>query len=283
MTFSFFMEMTATSSALKLCNDGGNLAMKAKKHLGQHFLTAPEYARRIAEAVPANEGDHVLEVGPGQGALSIFLQKRFPSFHLVEIDPPAIEAVRKKLGNGTYTLHHADILKFDFAQAHFPLHVVGNLPYMIGAHIIKKTLYYGNAIRSCTFMVQREVAERIVAGPHTKKNGFLSVFCSFFGTPKLLFNVPPGAFFPRPKIDSSVFRVDVHEDVESNLSQEQWEPFFALVSKGYQQRRKKLVNALTENMEEKEQLQVILSSMQLENARAEDLIVSQWLELYRRV
>ncbi|MBN1760436.1 MAG: ribosomal RNA small subunit methyltransferase A [Chitinispirillaceae bacterium] len=257
--------------------------MKPKKHLGQHFLTAPAYARRIAESVPAEASDNVLEIGPGQGALSIFLYERFPSFHLVEIDSAAIEAVQKKLCIGGYTLHHADILKFDFARAGFPLHVVGNLPYVIGAHIIRKTLCYGNRILSCTFMVQREVAERIVAGPHTKRNGFLSVFCSFFGTPRLLFHVPPGAFFPRPNVDSSVFRIVIEKEIESKLPRERWEPFFELVSRGFRQRRKKLVNALAADGAEKETVRVALSSIHAEDVRAEDLDAAAWLELYRRL
>ena len=257
--------------------------MIPKKHLGQHFLTAPAYARRIAEAVPAGAGEHVMEIGPGQGALSVFLKERFPLLHLVEVDPAAAETVHKKLGNGTYTLHRADILQFDFAEAGFPLHVVGNLPYVIGAHIIKKTLYYGNNIRSCTFMVQREVAQRIVAGPHSKQNGFLSVFCSFFGKPQLLFHVPAGAFFPRPKVESAVFRIVVAENIESKLSRTQWNSFFALVSKGFQQRRKKLANSLSGDGREKETVLSVLASLDAGEARAEDLDCKQWVELFKRL
>jgi 16S rRNA (adenine1518-N6/adenine1519-N6)-dimethyltransferase len=257
--------------------------MRPKKHLGQHFLTAPAYARRIAESVQAGPTENVMEIGPGQGAMSIFLKERFPSFHLVEVDPAAIGALQEKLGGGGFTLHHADILKFEFAKAGFPLHVVGNLPYVIGAHIIRKTLGYGNNILSCTFMVQREVAERIVAGPHTKRNGFLSVFCSFFGKPKLLFHVPPGAFFPRPNVDSSVFRITVEKGIEQKLPRDEWEQFFALVSRGYQQRRKKLVNALSIDGEEKEKMHSALSAIRAEDARAEDLDADRWLELYRQV
>lgn len=258
--------------------------MKPKKHLGQHFLTAPAYARRIAEAVPAATVDHVLEIGPGQGALSVFLKERFPRFHLVEIDEEAIAVLTGKLGDGEYTLHHEDVMRFDFLQVGTPLHVAGNLPYSIGAHIIKKTLLYGKRIVSCTFMVQREVAERIVSLPHSKKYGFLSVFCSFFGTPKLLFHVPPGAFFPRPNVDSSVFRIVLDGDPEEKLAKDRWEPFFELVSRGFQQRRKKVVNSLSDSSEMKEKLASLLEMLSIPaGARPEDLSCEQWLELYKKI
>lgn len=255
--------------------------MKPKKHLGQHFLTAPTYALQTVDALPAAADEHLLEIGPGQGALSVFLKKRFPYFHLIEVDPDAIAYLGPVLGSGSFTLHRGDVLAFDFGKVGFPLHVVGNLPYSIGAMIIKKTLLYGNSIRSCTFMVQREVAERIVSGPHHKTNGFLTIFCSFFGSPKLLFHVPPSAFFPPPKIDSSVFQIIIDENLEQKLPQEQWSSFFALVSRGFQQRRKMLVNVLGGDAAEKEKLRAVLGTLGLSSmVRPEDLAVNDWLAFY---
>ncbi|MBN1308702.1 MAG: ribosomal RNA small subunit methyltransferase A [Chitinispirillaceae bacterium] len=258
--------------------------MIPKKHLGQHFLIAPTYARRIVESLPCSSADSLLEIGPGRGALSIFLKERFPYFHSVEIDAAAIEALMKKLGDGSYTVHHHDVLTFDFVRVGFPLHVVGNLPYSIGALIIKKTLYYGKNIRSCTFMVQREVAQRIVAPPCSSTRGFLSVFCSFFGKPRLLFTVPPGVFYPRPKVESSVFQILIDDDPAEKLPQVQWEPFFALVSRGFQQRRKKVVNALSTDNQQKKRIAAILKAHGVDDqARSEDLDCSQWLKLYKEV
>ncbi len=256
--------------------------MRPKKHLGQHFLTAPSFARRIAEAVPLSDSPNVLEIGPGQGALSIFLKERFPRFHLVEVDSDAIIRLREKLGDGQYTIHHTDILAFEYREAGFPLHVVGNLPYSIGAPIIKKTLLYGNEILSCTFMVQREVAERIVSEPHCKTNGFLTIFCAFFGKPKLLFHVPPGAFFPRPNVDSSVFQIIVDKNVTGKLQRERWEEFFGLVSKGFSQRRKTLVNVLGTDTASKDKFSSVIKSIGLNPlSRPEDLGISDWLNLYK--
>jgi 16S rRNA (adenine1518-N6/adenine1519-N6)-dimethyltransferase len=258
--------------------------MGPKKHLGQHFLTAPAFARRIAEAVPALAGENVLEIGPGRGALSVHLFKRFPFMRLVEIDIDSIEALKSKLGDGDYHIYNENIMGFDFSEAGFPLHAVGNLPYNIGALIIKKTLMEAPRVASCTFMVQREVAERIVSGPRGKQNGFLSIFCQFFGEAKLLFHVPPGAFFPRPNVDSSVFQIIVDNRIERKLPRERWEDFFAFVDDGFSMRRKQLAKVLSLRYGRiKDYYRGLLCDMGIdEAARPEDLGAAEWLELYLR-
>ncbi|KMQ51020.1 16S ribosomal RNA methyltransferase KsgA/Dim1 family protein [Chitinispirillum alkaliphilum] len=257
--------------------------MRPKKHLGQHFLTAPAYAEKIADAIPCTPGERLLEIGPGYGALSIHLKRRFPDFHLVEVDKDAVESLKQKLGEGKFTLHHGNVLEFDYAEAGLPLHVTGNLPYNIGAHIIKKTLLYGSDILSCTFMLQKEVVQRIVAPPHSKTNGFLSIFCQFFGKVKLLFSVPPGAFFPPPNVDSAVFQLIVDRDIESKLPREQWKKFFKLVDVGFSMRRKQLAKVLSLRLgRDKAHYSTAIKQLGInENARAEDLDVELWLELYR--
>jgi 16S rRNA (adenine1518-N6/adenine1519-N6)-dimethyltransferase len=256
--------------------------MRPKKHLGQHFLTAPYYAERIAAAIPAGPAESVLEIGPGQGALSVFIQKRFPGFHVVEIDAEVIPVLQKKLGNGPWKLHREDIMKFDYSNAGFPLHVAGNLPYSIGALIIRKTLMYGNRILSCTFMVQREVARRIVAGPGGKENGFLSIFCQFFGTPVVLFNVPPGAFFPKPAVDSSVFRMILDRNLTDKLPADSWNDFFAFVDRGFGMRRKTLVNALGRKDSKARYMNLCAELGWNPSLRPEELGVGEWLVLFRK-
>ena len=216
--------------------------MIPKKHLGQHFLTAPYYARKIVQAVPATGRENLLEIGPGPGALSIFLKERFPDFHLVEIDDAAIEPLLIKLGTGTYTLHNNDILSFDYRTAGFPLHVVGNLPYSIGAQIIKKTLLYGNNIRSCTFMVQREVAERMAAAPGGKTYGVLSVWVQLYTKVIRVRPLGRSIFHPRPNVDSSL--VLLERLPEGQLPANDPADLRAVVQAAFGQRRKTLVNAL---------------------------------------
>jgi 16S rRNA (adenine1518-N6/adenine1519-N6)-dimethyltransferase len=255
--------------------------MKAKKHFGQHFLTAPAYARRIAEAVPAQRLDAVLEIGPGTGALTRFLVQRFDALHCVERDADVLPKLKERVEANPPTIHLMDALDFDFSQAGFPLHAVGNLPYSVGALLIKKTLLHGNQIVSVTFMVQREVAERICAAPGTKLNGFLSIFCQFFGPARILFHVPPGAFFPRPNVDSSVFQIIIRPELTQQLPRDHWEPFFALVSHGFSMRRKKLSTVLTKSFSGIDFV-AILDTLALDaNARAEQLDCAKWLQLYR--
>ncbi|HUI90666.1 MAG TPA: 16S rRNA (adenine(1518)-N(6)/adenine(1519)-N(6))-dimethyltransferase RsmA [Chitinivibrionales bacterium] len=256
--------------------------MGPKKHLGQHFLTAVSYAERIARSVGASRGENVLEIGPGKGALSVHLKTLYPFFHCVEVDADLVAGLAEELGPGTWTLHRCDALAFDFAAAGFPLHVVGNLPYSIGAMIIKKTLSYGEDILSFTFMVQREVAQRIAAKPHSKQMGFLSVFCQFFGAPEILFTVPPGAFFPKPAVDSAVVRLVVERNLEHKLPRKSWEAFFKFVDSGFRMRRKMLANVLGRDGG-REHFTDILTQMNMgHGARAEDLSPYQWLELYKK-
>jgi 16S rRNA (adenine1518-N6/adenine1519-N6)-dimethyltransferase len=257
------------------------IPVRPKKRLGQHFLTAPYYAQRIANAVPAQHGENVVEIGPGTGALSIFLKERFPAFHCVEKDGDVIPRLRQKLGVGDFSIHHADILEFDFSVIGYPLHVAGNLPYSVAAIIIKKILYLGDMISSCTFMVQKEVAQRIASAPGSKVYGFLSIFCQFFGKPKILFDVPPGAFFPKPAVDSSVFQIIPDPALSSRIDQSHWSDFFAFVTRGFSMRRKRVAKALGGGSRSST-IESFLDILHIDkNSRAENLGVEQWIELFK--
>ena len=254
-----------------------------KKWFGQHFLTAEHYARRIAEAVPARPGEPVLEIGPGAGALTVHLARRFPGMQCVERDPELLPLLRSNTAGLRLTIHCADALDFDFTTAGFPLHVAGNLPYSVGALLIRKTLGYGNRIASCTFMVQREVAERIAASPGTKQNGWLTMFCRFFGTPRILFHVPPGAFSPPPKVESSVFQLIPDKDLERKLPYAEWEALFALIDAGFSMRRKMLATVLRMKSIGAGIPGAFAAAGIDAKARAEELDIGQWLRLYKEM
>lgn len=273
--------------------------MKPKKNLGQHFLTAPATARKIAEAVPAHgDSGNVVEIGPGRGALSVHLIERFCNLHFIEFDKDVVATLEKKLREKLsekenvdkenvekkYIIHNVNALEFDFEKIEPPMHVVGNLPYNVGAHIIKKVLMQSPRVSSVTFMVQKEVAQRIVAAPHTKENGFLSIFCNFFGRAKLLFTVPPGSFFPRPAVDSAVFQIVVDGDVEQKLSRDKWEDFFNFMSAGFLMRRKQLAKVMSLKFDKsKEFYESILKDININaQSRPEDLDVDKWLDFYKR-
>jgi len=254
-----------------------------KKRLGQHFLISPYYAEKIADSIACSDDRSVVEIGPGMGAVSVYLKRRFPRFHLIEMDRDVIPALKVKLGPGEWVLHAEDVLRFDFGTLGSGLHIIGNLPYNIGAMIIKKTLFCAPQVASVTYMVQREVAERIVAGAHTKQNGFLSIFCQFFGKPQILFHVPPGAFFPKPNVESSVFQLAVRPGIIERLTREEWEDFFALVSRGFTMRRKMLLTSLSWKKGNKAVVEDILRKAGLDaKVRPEDLLVDDWIRVYKQ-
>lgn len=254
-----------------------------KKRYGQHFLTSPAYAEKIADAVGADRDAPVLEIGPGRGALTRHLRQRYDNLHCLEVDPDVIPELIEKVGDEGWTLHRGSALDFDYLSIGAPLHVVGNLPYNIGALIIKKTLLYGTDITSCTFMVQREVAERISAAPGSKRNGFLSIFCQYFGAPSILFHVPPGAFFPRPNVDSSVFHLTIDTAKVARLARERWDQFFALVDRGFSMRRKMLVNVLGHNGNREGYREAVERAGLAPGVRPEQLGVEEWLRLFHEV
>ncbi|MBD3391274.1 MAG: ribosomal RNA small subunit methyltransferase A [Chitinivibrionales bacterium] len=252
-----------------------------KKRFGQHFLVSAFHARRIAEAVPASGNDSVLEIGAGRGALTKYLLQRFPRLHVMEMDRDLAPILRDALGEGEWTLHQENALAFDLRSVPAPLHVVGNLPYNVAAPVIKKMLLAESGIRTCTFMLQREVAERIAAAPGSRRNGFLSVFCQFFGRPRVLFHVPRGAFFPKPKVESSVVQIVLDRERAETLGRERLDAFFAFVDSGYSMRRKMLVNTLGKEKGAKERIARFLERMGLSaRVRPEELDVSQWLVLF---
>lgn len=253
---------------------------KPKRKFGQNFLTVTYYAERIANTVSAEDGT-VLEIGPGKGALSVYLNKLYPKFHMIEMDREIIPILTKNLGEGEWTLHQGSALDFDYTTLGSPLHVCGNLPYNTASHIIKRVLLNSPATSSITFMVQREAAERICATPGGKQIGFPSIFCQFFGSPKLEFHVPRGAFSPKPNVESSVFSLKVDQNVEEKLKRDEWEDFFALVSRGYAMRRKVLSKALAWKQYDRDALRSVITKSNLEtNVRAEELSVEDWLILY---
>lgn len=257
---------------------------RPKKKFGQNFLNSPYYAKKIASLVKASDDSSVVEIGPGTGAVSRYLNAVYPRFHLIEMDHDVIPHLKKNLGPGEWTLHVDNILDFELNKLGSPLHIVGNLPYNIAAMIIKKTLLHCPDTASITFTVQREVAERIIAKPHTKQNSYLSIFCQFFGTPKIAFHLPPGVFFPKPNVDSSVFQLFCNSTGIKSLPKEDWNNFFDFVSRGFSKRRKTLANTLSWNSNLKSVYEECITvHTKNPKARPEDLPVQTWLDLYHSV
>jgi 16S rRNA (adenine1518-N6/adenine1519-N6)-dimethyltransferase len=227
--------------------------MRARKNYGQHFLEAA-WADKLVAAIAPAPTDRFLEIGPGPGALTLRLAPLVDRLTAVEVDAGMIEALRPRVP-GNVTLVQQDILELDLdpiaPAGGPPLRIAGNLPYNISSPILFKLLeahHDGLPIADATLMLQREVADRIEAGPGTKTYGTLSVFVQHRARVRRLLTLPPGAFRPTPKVHSAVLRLDFHEP-EVEVANEA--TFETLVRSIFTQRRKTLANALRRFAEER--------------------------------
>ena len=227
-------------------NRDEHLQPQAKKRFGQHFLHDSSVIERIVRAISPRPDDDLVEIGPGPGALTAPLLRLTGSLDVVEIDRdvlPALEHATRGLDG--LRVHIADALNFDYAVFARPgrrLRLAGNLPYNISTPLLFHLLDYGTQITDMHFMLQKEVVDRIVAGPGSKDYGRLSVAVAARAEAWSLFRIGPGAFRPPPKVDSAVVRIrprpPAFEILDQNL-------FDRVLLAAFGQRRKQLGNALS--------------------------------------
>jgi len=220
-------------------------AHRTKKALGQHFLHDRSVVDRIIQAVNPKPGDRIVEIGPGAGALTFPLLARHGSLTAIEFDRDLIAPLGEAaLAHGALEIIQADVLSVDFSAlaAGSPLRVVGNLPYNISSPILFHLLEHADAVVDMHFMLQREVVERMAAGPGSKVYGRLSVMLQAACEVQALFLVPPSAFRPPPKVDSAVVRLQPRS--RSDVLDQSM--FARVVRHAFSQRRKTLHNALDE-------------------------------------
>ncbi len=180
-----------------------------RPRLGQHFLQSEKLLRRIAAAAEVAPGKRVIEIGPGQGALTRMLVESGASVIAVELDSELAARLRERFAAAeNFELVEADVLDVDLARlCGERATIVGNLPYYITSPIVRKTLALGSLAERAVFLVQLEVAERIAARKNSRDYGYLSALCRLYSQPELLFRVPPKAFRPPPRVDSAVIRL----------------------------------------------------------------------------
>jgi len=214
--------------------------VKAKKFLGQHFLTDESIARRIVESL-SPDSHHVLEIGPGMGVLTKYLITRPDTdFHVVEIDRESVTYLQDHYP--TLDIISGDFLKLDLNDLFQEEYtIIGNFPYNISSQILFKVFDYRHNVNEVVGMFQKEVAERVAAGPGSKTYGILSVLLSAFYNIEYLFTVHENVFNPPPKVKSAVIRLR-RNDVTSLECDEKL--FVQVVKAGFNQRRKTLRNAL---------------------------------------
>ena len=256
--------------------DANGFATGAKKHLGQNFLHERSVVDRIVLAVDPRPGDRIVEIGPGQGALTLPLLDRHGALTAIEFDRDLLQPLAAAaVTHGALTLIAADVLTVDFTALAdgTPLRLVGNLPYNLSSPILFHALDHAAAVRDMHFMLQKEVVERMAAGPGSKVYGRLSVMLQAYCAVTPLFTVGPGAFRPAPKVDSAVVRLVPRPAGEIGI--EDPRRFAHVVRAAFGQRRKTLRNALDGVVDST----AMLAAGVRPEARAEQLHVADFIRL----
>lgn len=217
------------------------MSFRTKKSLGQHFLTDNNIVYKIIEAVTAEENDRVIEIGAGTGALTKWLAEKFSDVHAIEIDERAVQVLKREVPS--IYIHQKDILKVNWQEmvgAAKRNVVLGNLPYYITTLILFDLLENRDLFSEAILMMQKEVAERLVAENSSKQYGILSVQTQLFASPEILFEVSRNSFSPPPKVTSAVVKLTFDK---ANLPFKD-DTLKTIVRTAFNQRRKKLSNSL---------------------------------------
>jgi len=223
------------------------VAHKARKRFGQNFLHDHGVIRRIIRSIAPHESDQLVEIGPGLGALTEELLSEAGELDAIELDrdlPPILRTKFFSYGD-KFRIHEADAMKFDFSQlqkGEKRLRIVGNLPYNISTQLIFHLLSHAEQVEDMHFMLQKEVVDRMAAGPGENNYGRLGIMAQYYCKVESLFVVPPGAFNPAPKVDSAIIRLTPYRElphVAKDVSQ-----FETVVRTAFNMRRKTLRNNL---------------------------------------
>jgi len=221
---------------------------RARKRFGQHFLADPGVIDAIIRAVHPTKDDVIVEIGPGQGAITDALARSAGHLHAIELDRDLVARLRQQYGgNPDVTVHEADALQFDFSTLGDRIRVVGNLPYNISTPLLFHLLKFRDQILDMHFMLQKEVVNRMAAGPGSKAYGRLGIMLGCHLNIESLFDVPPEAFDPPPEVTSSIVRLDPLPPGAFEINDEAG--LSTLVATAFMQRRKTLRNSLKKLVE----------------------------------
>jgi 16S rRNA (adenine1518-N6/adenine1519-N6)-dimethyltransferase len=217
---------------------------RLRKRFGQHFLHDPRVIQNILQAIDPKPEQHLVEIGPGQGAITFPLLKHLKQLEVVEIDRDLIQALQHS-GHAKLIVHAADALRFDFCSlcrdSNDKLRLFGNLPYNISTPLLFHLFRIQHCIADMHFMLQKEVVDRMLAPPGDKTYGRLSVMVQYYCEVIELFDIGPGAFTPPPKVHSAIVRLLPHATPPVPCTPER---LYAVVNQAFSQRRKTLRNAV---------------------------------------
>ncbi len=253
------------------------MSVRAKKHLGQHFLTDESIAEKIANTLTFKGYKNVLEIGPGMGVLTKYLIEKPIEIVAMDLDSESITYLIENYPNENLQILEADFLKSDAAEifGDEPYAITGNFPYNISTQIVFKAIENRHQVPEFSGMFQKEVAQRICAKEGNKTYGILSVLTQAFFDAEYLFTVKPGVFNPPPKVDSGVIRLTRKENYDLPCDEKL---LFKVVKTGFQQRRKTLRNSLKSfNLSDK------LKEDSIFGQRPEQLSVAQFISLTQKI
>lgn len=253
----------------------------AKKSLGQNFLVDQNYIDKIISALNPQPGETIIEIGPGRGALTKHLVESGANIVAIELDRNLVPLLQKEfIDYENFQIIEQDALTMDFSKIQNPkskIKLVANLPYYISTAILQRLIEQREVFSEFILMLQREVVERITAKVGNSERGFLTVLVEAFCESKKLFDVPPSAFRPAPKVWSSIVRLNVREIV--NIENE--EVFRELLSQSFTQKRKTILNNLKNKYPDAHE---ILEKNGIEpNRRAETLTIEEWFNLASQI
>lgn len=261
---------------------------KFNKGLGQNFLVDDGVLKEIIDAANLTREDSVLEVGPGIGTLTLELAAHAGRVLTIELDDSLMPILKDIFeGYDNIKLHHGDALKEDLKQIasgylNEPVSVCANIPYYITTPLITKFFKCGLKIKTIVLMVQREVAERMAAGPGGKEYGALSLLVQYYSKPQIVAVVPPGCFMPQPKVESVVIKLEINEKPPVEIDNE--ELFFHIIRSSFSQRRKTLSNSLKPLGIPGEKLSMIFQSSGIDpKRRGETLSIEEFAALYYEI
>lgn len=221
-----------------------HLGHKARKRFGQNFLNDPYIIDGIVSAINPKPGQNLVEIGPGLGAITEPVGKEVDKFTVIELDRDLAERLRNHHDLGEkLTIHEGDAMRFDFTQLVKPnnkLRIFGNLPYNISTPLMFHLFEFHKDIQDMHFMLQKEVVNRLAAGPGTKAYGRLTVMAQYFCKVMPVLEVPPSAFVPPPKVDSAVVRLTPYENLPHPVTDLKW--LDRVCREGFNQRRKTVRN-----------------------------------------
>ena len=227
------------------------MAHKPRKRFGQNFLHDKMIIQRIVNSINPRQGDHIVEIGPGEGALTELVLDKIGAIDVVELDRDLIPLLKIRFVlNDGLNIYQADALKFDFCQLqkdNKKIRIIGNLPYNISTPLLFHLFDNSHCIQDMHFMLQKEVVDRIVANPGDSAYGRLSIMLRYFCHAEYVFTVKPGAFRPAPKVDSAIVRLVPHDKPPVNI--DNFDAFSKLVNYSFTKRRKTIRNILKGQLE----------------------------------